>query len=70
MEAQLDALRSDVALVNHYQLQVFERQLEAEQSRYREGLSTNFEVLSFQQQLAEALYSKNLARANLAGSTP
>jgi nicotinamide riboside kinase len=30
MEAQLDSLRSDVALVNHYQLQVFERQIEAE----------------------------------------
>ena len=30
MEAQLDALRSDVELVNRYQRQVFERQLEAE----------------------------------------
>jgi len=30
MEAQLDALRSNLDLVDHYQLQVFERQLEAE----------------------------------------
>ncbi len=30
MEARLDSLRSDIALVNHYQQQVFERQLEAE----------------------------------------
>jgi len=30
MEARLDALRSDIGLVNHYQQQVFERQLEAE----------------------------------------
>jgi predicted ATPase len=30
MEAQLDALRTNVDLVNHYQAQVFERQLEAE----------------------------------------
>jgi outer membrane protein TolC len=44
------------------------RQLEAEQARYREGLSTNFLVLEFQQQLAEALYSRNLARVNLAKS--
>ena len=42
------------------------RQLAAEQARYREGLSTNFQVLQFQQQLAETLYSQTLARANLA----
>lgn len=30
MEARLDSLRSDIGLVNHYQQQVFERQLEAE----------------------------------------
>ena len=42
------------------------RQLAAEQARYREGLSTNFQVLQFQQQLAESLYSQTLARANLA----
>lgn len=30
MEAQLDALRSNVDLVDHYQAQVFQRQLEAE----------------------------------------
>jgi len=42
-----------------------ERQLTWEQSRYREGLSTNFQVLEFQQQLAESRYSHTLARANL-----
>jgi outer membrane protein TolC len=42
------------------------RQLEAEQARYREGLSTNFQVLEFQQKLAESLYSYTLARANFA----
>ncbi|MCC7013745.1 MAG: TolC family protein [Planctomycetes bacterium] len=42
------------------------RQLAAEQARFREGLSTNFQVLEFQQQLAESLYSQTLARANLA----
>ncbi|MBM3989303.1 MAG: hypothetical protein FJ294_15270 [Planctomycetes bacterium] len=42
------------------------RQLVAEQARYREGLSTNFQVLQFQQQLGESLYSQTLARANLA----
>ena len=30
MEAQLEALRADMALVNHYQAQVFVRQIEAE----------------------------------------
>ena len=43
-----------------------QRQLAAEQARYREGLSTNFQVLEFQQQLAEARYSHTLARANYA----
>ncbi len=42
------------------------RQLEAEQARYREGLSTNFQVVEFQQQLAEAMYAATRARANLA----
>jgi outer membrane protein len=42
------------------------RQLAAEQARYREGLSTNFQVLEFQQQLAETMYSYTLARASLA----
>ncbi len=44
------------------------RQLAAEQARYREGLSTNFQVLQFQQQLAESLYSLTFARTNLAKS--
>ncbi|MDP6839797.1 MAG: ATP-binding protein [Planctomycetota bacterium] len=33
MEAQLDALRTNVDLVNHYQAQVFERQMEAEEDQ-------------------------------------
>jgi outer membrane protein len=47
-------------------MELARRQLAAEQARYREGLSTNFQVLEFQQQLAETLYSYTLARANLA----
>ena len=45
-----------------------DKQLRAEEARYREGLSTNFQVLEYQQQLAQAAYSRNLARANLAKS--
>ena len=33
MEAQLDALRTNVDLVNHYQAQVFERQMESEEAQ-------------------------------------
>ena len=33
MEAQLDALRSNLDLVDHYQTEVFERQIEAEVKR-------------------------------------
>ena len=33
MEERLDSLRTDVELVSHYQSQVFERQIEAEQSQ-------------------------------------
>lgn len=43
-----------------------ERQLKAEQARYREGLSTTFQVLEFQRDLAEALSSEKAARANYA----
>jgi len=35
-------------------LQLAEQQLDAEQKKYNEGLSTNFQVLSFQQSLASA----------------
>ena len=42
------------------------RQLEAEQARYDEGLSTNFQVLEFQQQLSEALFTETRARADFA----
>lgn len=43
-----------------------ERQLEAEQARYREGLSTNFQVLEFQRQLTEARSAHTAARTVLA----
>jgi outer membrane protein TolC len=42
------------------------RQLAAEQARYKEGLSTTFQVLQFQQQLAETLSSESAARAGYA----
>lgn len=42
------------------------RQLEAEQARFREGLSTNFQVLEFQEQLSRALFSATRARADFA----
>jgi outer membrane protein len=43
-----------------------ERQLQAEQARYEEGLSTTFQVLEFQQQLAEAASAEKAALAGLA----
>ena len=43
-----------------------ERQLAAEQARYREGLSTNFQVLEFQQQLSEARQSATRALTDYA----
>ncbi len=57
---QLQAVRAAAA-----SRELARRQLAAEQARYREGLSTNFQVLEFQQQLAESLYSHTLARSNL-----
>jgi len=47
-------------------LDLAQRQLSAEQARYREGLSTNFQVLEFQQQLAAAMSSEKRARVNFA----
>lgn len=43
-----------------------QRQLQAEQTRYREGASTNFQVLSFQNDLTQALSLERNARANYA----
>lgn len=40
-----------------------ERQLEAEQARYEEGLSTTFQVLEFQQDLAQARSTEKAVRA-------
>ncbi len=42
------------------------RQLSAEESSYTEGFSTTFQVLEFQQQLAEALSSEKRAQADFA----
>lgn len=47
-------------------LELARRQLVAEEARYREGLSTNFQVLEFQQQLAEALSTEKRVRVNYA----
>ncbi len=43
-----------------------ERQLDAEEVRYREGLSTTFQLLQFQQDLAEALSAERAALARFA----
>ena len=40
------------------------RQLEAEQARNREGISTNFQVLQFQDQFVQAAQRENSARAS------
>ncbi|MCK6446251.1 MAG: TolC family protein [Planctomycetes bacterium] len=58
VEYQAEAVRAATK-----SLELARRQLEAEEARYREGLSTTFQVLQFQQQLAEALSSEKSARA-------
>jgi outer membrane protein TolC len=40
-----------------------QRLMEAEQSRYEQGLATNFQVLQFQQGLVEAQYAEHVTRA-------
>jgi outer membrane protein TolC len=57
VEYQAEAVRAAVK-----SLELARRQLEAEEARYREGLSTTFQVLQFQQQLAEALSGEKRAR--------
>jgi len=47
-------------------LELAERQLQAEQARYREGLSTTFQLLQFQEDLAQALSTERSARAGYA----
>lgn len=49
-------------------LEASRRQLEAEQARFREGLSTNFQVLEFQQDYISALNSERAARVAYARS--
>ena len=43
-----------------------EKQLQAEQLRFDQGLSTNFEVISLQRDLAQALTNEQLAILNYA----
>jgi outer membrane protein TolC len=45
-------------------LEASERQLQAEQARNREGISTNFQVLQFQDQYVQAMNSERSARVN------
>ncbi len=45
-------------------LRLAQRQLEAEQARYREGLSTTFQVLEFQHDYASALSNERRARVD------
>ncbi|MDP6989952.1 MAG: TolC family protein, partial [Planctomycetota bacterium] len=45
-------------------LEASRRQLEAEQARNREGISTNFQVLQFQDQFVQAAQRENAARAS------
>ncbi len=47
-------------------LRAAERQLAAEEARYENDLSTNFQVLEFQMQLVEAMNSEQTARVNFA----
>ena len=58
-QVQYQAIAVKAARVS---LDLAERQLDAEEARLREGLSTTFEVLDFQQQLASALSSLTAAR--------
>ncbi len=44
-------------------LELARRQLQAEQARYEEGLSTTFQVLEFQEDLAQALSAEKAARS-------
>lgn len=47
-------------------LEASRRQLEAEEARFREGLSTNYQVLEFQQDYIRALSSERAARVDYA----
>lgn len=64
VEYQAEAVRAATK-----SLELAQRQLEAEQARLREGLSTTFQVLEFQQQLAEALSSEKRARSRFVKAT-
>ena len=55
MEARLDSLRSDIALVNHYQQQVFERQLEAESQQQGSFVSANSRAKQIRQCVSRPL---------------
>ena len=56
--------RSESVLAAKTSLELARRQLDAEESRLELGLSTTFQVLEFQQTLAEALSAERAARAS------
>ena len=60
--------RAKAVLAAKKSLDLAERQLEAEEARQEIGLSTTFQVLEFQQTLAEALSAERAARAAYAKS--
>jgi outer membrane protein TolC len=62
------AYRAEAVRAAEQSLALAERQHEAEQLRLDEGLSTNIEVLEFQQDLIEAMSSQRRARAEYAKS--
>ncbi len=57
---------AEVVVASGTSVELAERQLEAEQARFREGLSTNFQVLQFQEDLTTARFTLNQARASFA----
>jgi outer membrane protein TolC len=60
------AYRAQAVVAARKSRQFSQRQLDAEQVSYREGLSTTFQVLEFQQQLSQALSNEAAALAGYA----
>jgi outer membrane protein TolC len=76
MESQVAGLVRQAVRDVHYQavavraaeksMELAGQQLEAERARYEEGLSTNYQVLEFQQALAQTQSSERAARVGFA----
>ena len=76
MESQVAGLVRQAVRDVHYQaeavraaeksMELAGQQLEAERARYEEGLSTNYQVLEFQQALAQTQASERAARVGFA----